>query len=226
MAGFDPLNPPAPDPNSEPLRYFPEKSAEVAAAVEAGVRVRKVFVDMFQTIFGQDQIFPGVDNIYRWVPEGTQSKILIASDFVEEQAVKNPNHSIIVNRSDINYPRMHLNNSIQPHWVGSDEKFGVLGACNISLVVESILPAETEKLANIVAFSILSYRDLIRRKASFHTVGNPAVGAIVPVQAQDAKIKRTRVTVSFLVEWPLVWVFSSKLRQELTQVISLTTLDC
>lgn len=217
------------DPNEkkqahEETRYFQEADLSKLARIDD--RVRKSFIDVLQTFFGQDEILDGRPNEYRWYPDETSSKILIASRFVSDHLVKNPNHSIIVGRGAVVFESLAINNANQPSWLPSYGKYSVLASTDIQVEVSSVEPKECGEIATLVVGAILYFRDVLRRRGEFHRVGNPIMNSTTAKEAQDSEVRRGECIVTVPVTWPIVWNLKGNLRQNLQIELNTKTLDC
>lgn len=221
-----------PDPNEpknphEPLKLFSLGNEEALA--DAGSRVQRLFLDILQTMFGSDEILDNCPNPYRWRPDGsgTESEILIAHGHVEEHTIKNPNHSILVSRRDIDTMQTGINNWNQPNLVKSGGKFSVVARTIIDIQCKSRKSKEANTIATLVWMALLMYRDVIRRRGDFMKVGNPVMGPEqIAKGQQDSEIKQTLVMVSIPIEWSMTWVFSSNLLQNLQVKLTTNVVDC
>lgn len=217
------------DPNEkqqahEETRYFHQ--ADLAQLSRIDDRVRKSFIDVLQSYFGQDEILDGFPNGFRWYPDETQSKILIAARFVSDHLVKNPNHSIIVGRGTVVFESFAMNNWNEPNWARSYGKYSVLASTDIQLEVSSVQPKECGEIATLVVGALLFFKDVLRRRGAFHRVGNPIMNSTTAKEAQDSEVRRGECLVTVPVTWPVVWNLKSNLRQKLQIELDTKTLDC
>ena len=205
-------------------RYFHE--ADLAQLSRIDDRVRKSFIDVVQTFFGQDEALDGSPNPFRWYPDELQSKILIAARFVADHKVKNPNHSIIVGRGAVGFESFAMNNWNAPNPMNAYGKYSVLANTDIQLEVSSVQPKECGEIATLVVGALLFFRDVIRRRGEFHRVGNPIMNMTALKEAQDSEVRRAECVVSIPVIWPIVWNLSSNLRRKLQLEMEYKILDC
>ena len=208
----------------ESTRFFHE--ADLAQLSRIDDRVRKSIIDVVQTLFGQDYILGEEPNPFRWYPDELQSKILIASRYVADHKVKNPNNSIIVGRGAIGFESLAINNWNMPNSMNAYGKYSVLASTDIQLEVSSVQPKECGEIATLVVGSLLFFRDVIRRRGEFHRVGNPIMNMTTLKEAQDSEVRRAECLVTIPVTWPVIWNLSSNLRRKLQIELDYKTLDC
>lgn len=208
----------------EETRYFDQ--AALAQLSRIDDRVRKSFLDVLQAYFGQDEILDGFVNQFRWYPKDTDSKILIASRFVSDHQVKNPNHSIIAGRGTIGFESFAMNNWNEPNWMGSYGKYSVLASTVIQLEVSSVATKECGEIATLVVGALMFFKDVIRRRGEFHRVGNPIMNSTTAKEAQDSEVRRGECVITVPVSWPIVWKLNSNLRKKIEILLQTKTLDC
>lgn len=179
---------------------------------------RRVFIDALKTFFAEPNMLGG-PNPYRWSPERTKSKIVIAAEYSEDQAIKNPNHMILVNRGPIRTMRTHMRNLQQERvspilpssgtppdgTVRLGRVYSAMLQTDIQIVCFSHKPAEAEQIAQIVFVCCLSFQDYIKQQAGLHRIENPTVGNESPVQSSDAQIMLSVVPVTVPIYLPYSW---------------------
>jgi len=208
----------------EETRFFDQ--AGLAQLSRLDDRVRKSFIDVLQSYFGQDEILDECPNLFRWYPSESQSKILIAARFVADHVAKNPNHSIIMGRGSIAFESFAINNWNEPSWGPSYGKYSVLASTAIQVEVSSVQPKECGEIATLVVGALLFFKDVLRRRGEFHRVGNPIMNSTTAKEAQDSEVRRAECVVTIPVTWPVVWTLKSNLRQKLQIELDTKILDC
>jgi len=203
---------------------LPAAVAQVLGQTDANTKAdfvshpRRVFIDALKTFFAEPNML-GVPNPYQWLPERTKSRIVIAAEYTEDQAVKNPNHMILVNRGPIRFTRLHMRNLQQERVSpilrkpvappdGSTRQgrhYSTLLQTDIQIVCFSHKPAEAEQIAQIVTVCCLTFQDRIKQQAGLHRIDNPTVGNESPVQSTDAQIMLSVVPVTVPIMMPFSW---------------------
>lgn len=202
-----------------------DRSLRAETAVERaeiGSRVRRVFLKVLQTFFGQ----PSMDAFgYRWIENDPKTQIVIAAEFTQEQEIKDPNHQILVNRGPIQFQKISIDNTLQRNAgsiarkpnparddneqpVGLAHKFVSMAFTEMQIQCYSELPAEAEKLATIAMIPFLTFQRQIRKAANLHRIDNPQLGVETPIQSSDSKIFMSvvpiTVPVAFAVKWTTI----------------------
>jgi len=177
---------------------------------------RRAFLDSLQTFFSQDQLW-GEPNIYQWIPNSTDTKIVIAAEFTEEQEVPTPRHMILVNRGAVSMPKAHISNfvagpgsAIRKPVLASEEKhqgktFATLAYTEMQIQCFSELPDQAEEIGWAATMAILTFQREIRDRGKLHRIDNPQVGPSTPVARSDSKIMMSVVPITVPVVVPMVW---------------------
>lgn len=178
---------------------------------------RRVFLDALQTFFSQDDMW-GEPNPYMWQPNTTETNIVIASEYTEEQEIPTPRHMILVNRGPVSFPKASIANfnsgpasPIRPPVLQTGEryvgkKFSALGYADIQIQCFSQLVDQCEEIAWAATLAIMTFAPSIRRQGRLHRLDNPQIGPATPIARSDSKIMMSVVPITVPVVFPMVWV--------------------
>lgn len=177
---------------------------------------RRAFLDMLQTFFSQEDLW-GEPNPYKWMPNATETGIVIASEYTEEQEIPTPRHMILVNRGPVSFPKVSINNfnsgpaspirkaSLQGDQQHVGKKFSTLGYADMQVQCFSQLPDQCEEIAWAAATALMTFAPTLRQRGNLHRLDNPQVGPATPIARSDSKIMMSVVPITVPVVFPFVW---------------------
>lgn len=178
---------------------------------------RRAFLDALQTFFSQESIW-GEPNPYQWIPNSTETKMVIAAEFTEDQEIPTPRHMILVNRGTLSFPKLHINNLNEkpaspirrPVKQGSAGKnlgttFSTLGYTEMQIQCFSMLPDQAEEIAWGAGMAVMTFQNQIRERGRLHRIDNPQIGPSTPIARSDSKIMMSVVPITVPVVLPIAW---------------------
>lgn len=178
---------------------------------------RRAFLDALQTFFSQEDIW-GEPNPYQWLPNATDTKMVIAAEYTEEQEIPTPRHMVLVNRGPVSFPKISINNfnsgpaspirkvPLQGDQQYVGKKFSTLGYADMQVQCFSQLPDQAEEIAWASATALMTFQNTIRNKGRLHRLDNPQIGPSTPVARSDSKIMMSVVPITVPVVFPFNWV--------------------
>ncbi len=168
---------------------------------------RRLLMDIFMSIFSQEEISPGCANPFRFFPEGSEGEsegsLLIAENFVEENDPKDPRHAIIVSRTDMNTQRLAINNNRALSSNPNIKDFTTFIQSGVQISCYGQKARESEFLADLVFRITLSLRDEIKNASRLHTLTEPAMGATIKAEEGDSRGLKyvTNLNMTALFSW-------------------------